>query len=58
MDRKTTTDRPIPVEALRPNPKLFSEPRINAYREKYEAQYLVPFRELLEAEGLEPQYTK
>ncbi|WP_317987572.1 thiamine pyrophosphate-dependent enzyme [Mobiluncus mulieris] len=55
---KITTDRPIPVETLKLNPKLFSESEISAYREKYEAQYLVPFREFLEAEGLESQYIK
>lgn len=58
VDCKITPDRPIPVETLKLDPKLFSESEISAYREKYEAPELVPFREFLEAAGLESQYIK
>lgn len=55
IDAKITKDRPIPVETLKLDPKLYSEDVITAYKERYEAQELVPFREFLEAEGLTSQ---
>ena len=55
IDAKITKDRPIPVETLKLDPKLYSEDVITAYKERYEAQDLVPFREFLEAEGLTSQ---
>lgn len=55
IDAKITKDRPIPVETLKLDPKLYSEDVITAYKERYEAQALVPFREFLEAEGLTSQ---
>jgi len=58
LDCKITNDRPIPVETLKLDPKLYSEDEIKAYKEKYEAEELVPFREFLEAEGLESKYIK
>lgn len=58
IDCKITQDRPIPVETLKLDPKLYSEDEIKAYKERYEAANLVPFREYLEAEGLESKYIK
>lgn len=58
VDCKITHDRPIPVETLKLDPKLYSDEEIKAYKEKYEAEELVPFREFLEAEGLESKYIK
>jgi pyruvate oxidase len=51
IDAKITKDRPIPVETLKLDTNLYSEDVVNAYKEKYEAQELVPFREFLEAEA-------
>ncbi|RLK63516.1 pyruvate oxidase [Atopobacter sp. AH10] len=56
VDCKITKDRPIPVEVLRLDPKLYSAEEIKAYKEKYEAEDLIPFREFLEAEGLTSKY--
>ena len=53
IDAKITKDRPIPVETLKLNPAFYSEEEIKAYKEKYEAEELVPFSEYLKAEGLE-----
>ncbi|MGY0835992.1 pyruvate oxidase [Aerococcus urinaeequi] len=58
IDCKITQDRPIPVETLKLDSKLYSEDEIKAYKERYEAENLVPFREFLEAEGLESKYIK
>ncbi len=58
IDCKITQDRPIPVETLKLDSKLYSEDEIKAYKERYEATNLVPFREYLEAEGLESKYIK
>ncbi len=60
IDARITQDRPIPVEApvMTLDPKLFSEQEIADFKAKYEAEELVPFREFLEAEGLESQYIK
>ncbi|MCW0953505.1 pyruvate oxidase [Weissella ceti] len=58
IDAKITKDRPIPVETLKLDTNLYSEEVVNAYKEKYEAEDLVPFREFLEAEGLTSKYIK
>ncbi|MBG9977586.1 pyruvate oxidase [Ruoffia tabacinasalis] len=58
IDCKITQDRPIPVETLKLDSKLYSAEEIQAYKEKYEAEELVPLREYLEAEGLESKYIK
>ncbi|MGV3162921.1 pyruvate oxidase [Streptococcus hyovaginalis] len=60
IDARITQDRPIPVEApiMTLDPKLFSEQEIADFKVKYEAEELVPFREFLEAEGLESRYIK
>lgn len=58
VDAKITKDRPIPVETLKLDTNLYSEDIVKEYKEKYEAQELVPFREFLEAEGLTSNYIK
>jgi len=58
IDAKITKDRPIPVETLKLDKSLYSAETVNAYKEKYEAQELVPFREYLESEGLTSKYIK
>lgn len=58
VDAKITKDRPIPVETLKLDTNLYSEDVVKSYKEKYEAEDLVPFREFLEAEGLTSKYIK
>ena len=58
IDCKITKDRPIPVETLKLDPSLYSEEEIQAYKEKYEAEELVPFSAFLTAEGLESKVAK
>lgn len=58
VDAKITPDRPIPVEVLELDPKVSSEEDIKAFKEKYEAEDLVPFRLFLEEEGLESRAIK
>lgn len=58
VDAKITKDRPIPVETLKLDPSLYSAEEIQAYKEKYEAEDLVPFSEFLKAEGLESKVAK
>ena len=58
IDAKITKDRPIPVETLKLDTNLYSEEVVNAYKERYEAQELVPFRQFLEAENLTSNYIK
>ncbi|MBM7617421.1 pyruvate oxidase [Weissella uvarum] len=58
VDAKITKDRPIPVETLKVDPKLYGEDVVNEYKAKYEAEDLVPLREFLEQEGLESKYIK
>ena len=53
IDARITQHRPLPVEVLELDPKQHSEEAIKAFKEKYEAQELVPFRLFLEEEGLE-----
>lgn len=56
VDCKIRPDRPIPVESLRLDPKLYPSSEIEAYKERYEAQELKAFRFFLEAEGLSSTY--
>lgn len=56
IDAKITHDRPLPVETLKLDTNIYSEAEVAAYKEKYEAQDLVPFREILEKHGLASQY--
>lgn len=58
IDCKITKDRPMPVETLKLDPSLYSEEEIKAYKEKYEAEELVPFSAFLTAEGLESKVAK
>ncbi|MFZ2382044.1 pyruvate oxidase [Leuconostoc falkenbergense] len=58
VDAKITKDRPIPVETLKLDTNLYSESVFEAYKEKYEAHDLVPFREYLEAQGMISRYIK
>lgn len=60
VDCKITQNRPLPVETgtLKLDEKLYSAAEIQAYKDKYEAQNLMPFRTYLEEEGLNSQYIK
>ncbi len=58
IDAKITKDRPIPVETLKLDPAFYSEEEIKAYKEKYEADELIPFSAFLKAEGLESKVAK
>lgn len=55
IDAKITNEQPIPVENkyLRLDPEKYSKEDIQEYKDRYEAWDLKPFREFLEAEGLE-----
>ncbi|NQL62846.1 hypothetical protein HO446_09215 [Streptococcus suis] len=48
IDAKITKERPIPVESMKLDPALASEEEIAAFKERYEAEELVPFRIFLE----------
>ncbi|MDN5414803.1 MAG: pyruvate oxidase [Lactococcus raffinolactis] len=56
IDAKISGDRPIPVEALILDKKIHDQAAITAYRERYEAESLVPLTDYLKAEGIEPEY--
>lgn len=58
IDARITEHRPLPVEVLELDPKLHSEEAIKAFKEKYEAEELVPFRLFLEEEGLQSRAIK
>ena len=58
IDAHITPHRPLPVEVLELDPKLHSEEAIKAFKEKYEAEELVPFRLFLEEEGLQSRVIK
>lgn len=58
IDARITSHRPLPVEVLELDPKLHSEEAIKAFKEKYEAEELVPFRLFLEEEGLQSRAIK
>ena len=58
IDAKITKERPIPVETLKLDPTLYNEEEIKAYKEKYEAEELIPFSAFLKAEGLEAKVAK
>ena len=58
IDARITPHRPLPVEVLELDPKLYSEEAIKAFKEKYEAEELVPFRLFLEEEGLQSRAIK
>ena len=58
IDARITPHRPLPVEVLELDSKLHSEEAIKAFKEKYEAEELVPFRLFLEEEGLQSRAIK
>ena len=58
IDTRITQHRPLPVEVLELDPKQHSEEAIKAFKEKYEAEELVPFRLFLEEEGLQSRAIK
>lgn len=58
IDAKITKERPIPVESMKLDPALASEEEIAAFKERYEAEELMPFRIFLEEEGLESHTVK
>lgn len=58
IDARITPHRPLPVEVLELDPKLHSEEAIKDFKEKYEAEELVPFRLFLEEEGLQSRAIK
>ena len=58
IDAHITPHRPLPVEVLELDPKHHSEEAIKAFKEKYEAEELVPFRLFLEEEGLQSRAIK
>ena len=58
IDARITPHRPLPVEVLELDPKQHSEEAIKAFKEKYEAEELVPFRLFLEEEGLQSRAIK
>ena len=58
IDARITQHRPLPVEVLELDPKQYSEEAIKAFKEKYEAEELVPFRLFLEEEGLQSRAIK
>lgn len=58
IDARITQHRPLPVEVLELDPKLHSEEAIKAFKEKNEAEELVPFRLFLEEEGLQSRAIK
>ncbi|MDO5028615.1 MAG: pyruvate oxidase, partial [Bacillota bacterium] len=53
IDAKITNDRPFPAESMVLDPKYHSAEAIAKFKERYEAQDLIPFRQFLEEEGLE-----
>ena len=58
IDARITQHRPLPVEVLELDPKQHSEEAIKAFKEKYEAEELVPFRLFLDEEGLQSRAIK
>ena len=58
IDARITQHRPLPVEVLELDPKQHSEEAIKAFKEKYEAEEVVPFRLFLEEEGLQSRAIK
>ena len=58
IDARITQHRPLPVEVLELDPKQHSEEAIKTFKEKYEAEELVPFRLFLEEEGLQSRAIK
>jgi len=58
IDAKITEERPLPVEALKIDPKLVSQEEVDTFKKRYEAEELKPFGEYLSAAGLEVKQYK
>ncbi|MFN7161195.1 MAG: pyruvate oxidase [Candidatus Gracilibacteria bacterium] len=56
IDAKISGERPIPVEKLILDPKVYKKEDIEKFKKRYEAEGLKPFSEFLEAEGLQAVY--
>lgn len=56
IDCKITDDRPMPVENLVLDPLWYDQEDIDAYKKRYEAENLKPFREFLEKHGLKSRH--
>jgi len=53
IDIKISKERPMPVESLKLDTKLYSEDEVNEFKERYEAEEVKPFSYFLKQEGLE-----
>ncbi|SFH72315.1 pyruvate oxidase [Pisciglobus halotolerans] len=53
IDVKISRDRPLPAEALKLEPALYSKEEIQAFKERFEAEELEPLSYFLQKEGLE-----
>lgn len=56
IDCKITDDRPMPVENLILDPLWYDQEDIDAYKKRYEAENLKPFRGFLEKHGLKSRH--
>ncbi|HIY58205.1 MAG TPA: pyruvate oxidase [Candidatus Tetragenococcus pullicola] len=52
IDVKITTERPLPVEALKVDPALYPKEEVEAFKTRYEAEELEPFSHYLKESGL------
>lgn len=53
IDIKISDERPIPVESLKLDTKLYSDEEVQEFKERYEAEELEPLSHFLEKEGLD-----
>lgn len=56
IDAKISNERPIPVEKLVLDPKIYKQEDIEQFKKRYEAEELIPFSTFLEEEGINPVY--
>lgn len=52
IDVKITTERPLPVEALKVDPALYPKEEVEAFKTRYEAEELEPFSHYLKEANL------
>ena len=52
IDVKITTERPLPVEALKVDPALYPKEEVEAFKTRYEAEELESFSHYLKESGL------
>ena len=57
IDAKMEKTPPFPVEAMKLDTDYFSEEEVEGFKERFEAQELLPFRHFLEEEGLSATVT-